>query len=580
MLTLFVYACQMVAMLRDFQIDLKDKIFAAWREPNTYNVMPVAPTGAGKTVLVGDVIKTFAVPTCAIAHRQELVAQMALAMNRERIPHGVIAPKPVIQAIIAAEHETHGYSDYNFRADVRVAGVDTLAKIDKTDRWLSTVGLGVIDEGHHVLKANKWGKALALFPNARGLFPTAHAIRADGAGLGRGSDGLVDALVIGPSCRDLINRGYLTDYSLLCPGSDIDFSDVPIGATGDYSMPKLRAKTHASNRIVGDVVRHYLKYASGKLGITFAVDIAAARELEASYRASGVPCAVITSETPIAIRAKLLGQFRQRQLLQLVSVDCLGEGVDVPAVEVVSLVRKTASWQLYCQQIGRALRPLLSDEVAREWGGYTDAERLASIAASSKPTAIIIDHVGNCIYHGLPDVRQEYSLASAERRARNGAYMPLRSCSECTRPYERFLIACPYCGHEPIPAGRSTPEQVDGDLIELSPEILARIRGDVAKIDGPCYFPVAAGGIQRGNILRAHHERFVAQKSLRETMALWGGWREHTGESTREAQKRFYLTFGVDYMTAQTLDAEKAEALKIKIAEQLARYSVTEAQNV
>jgi superfamily II DNA or RNA helicase len=565
-------------MLRDFQTDLKNKVYEAWQQPNTFNVMPVAPTGSGKTVLFGNIIQEFQQPAALISHRQELVGQAALAMNRERIPHGIIAPKAVIRSIIQAEHETHGYSDYSYRADVRVAGVDTLARHDKTDRWLSQVGLVVQDEGHHVLKENKWGKAMALFPNARGLFPTAHAIRADGAGLGRGADGLVDALCIGPSCRDLINRGFLTDYRLLCPSNDIDFSDVPIGATGDYSLPKLRAATHNSNRIVGDVVRHYLKYASGKLGITFAVDIEAARQLETAYRAAGVPVAIITGETPINIRAQLMRQFKNRQLLQLVSVDCLGEGVDVPAVEVISLVRKTASWQLYCQQIGRALRILVSDELNATWGSFTDAERLAYIANSSKPTAIIIDHVGNCIYHGLPDVPQLYTLNRRESRARGpGDGMPLRTCLECTRPYERYLLACPYCGCEPMPGGRSTPEQVDGDLIELDPAILARLRGEIARVDGQCYMPVAAGHEARRNILAAHHARMNAQSTLRRLMALWGGWRNHEGESDRQAHKRFFLTFSIDVGTAQTLDAERAADLEAKIREQLARHNVVEA---
>lgn len=565
-------------MLRDFQVAIKDGVYRAWAEPNVYNVMPVAPTGSGKTVIVGAIVTEVNRPTVAIAHRQELVGQMSLALNRERVPHGIIAPKGVQRQIIALHHETHGYSCYSYRADVRVAGVDTLPNHDPKDRWLSAVELAVQDEGHHVLRENKWGKAMAMFPNARGLFPTAHAVRADRQGLGRNAQGLVDRLVVGPNCRELINRGFLTDYRLLCPSSDIDFSTVPIGATGDYSLPKLRAVTHSSNRIVGDVVRHYLKYAPGKLGITFAVDIEAATELANAYNAAGVPAQVITAKTPLNVRGQFMRQFRSRGLLQLVSVDCLGEGVDVPAIEVVSMVRKTASFQLFAQQFGRALRIMVSDEDNNAWHGYTDAQRLAIIAASVKPKAIIIDHVGNSIWHGLPDMPQEYSLDRAEAKGRRlSDAIPLRACVACMQPYERYRVLCPYCGYQPEPAGRGTPEQVEGDLIELDPSVLKALRGEVERIDGPCYPPTSQPDYVQKSVRRAHAERQEVQGVLRKIMALWGGWRKHCGEDEREQQKRFYITFGVDVVTAQTLGTKEAGELAARITAQLNSNNIVEA---
>lgn len=565
-------------MLRDFQSELKGRVYAAWGEPNCFNVQPVLPTGGGKTVVVGSVVQDMNTATCAIAHRQELVSQMALALNRERIPHSIIAPKATIHQIVTLEHDTNGYSDYRYNSPVRVAGVDTLLNHDPTDRWLSQVGLVVQDEGHHVLRDNKWGKAMAFFPNARGLFPTAHAVRADGAGLGRHADGLVDRLVVGSSCRELIERGFLTDYRLLCPSTDIDFGNVQIGSTGDYSLPQLRAATHGSNRIVGDVVKHYLAYAAGKLGVTFAVDIEAAKELATAYRAAGVSAEVITGKTPITVRGQLMRRFRAREILQLVSVDCLGEGVDVPAIEVISMVRKTASFQLYAQQFGRSLRPMIDEPIFEHWGEYTDAERVAYIAASRKPKAIVIDHVGNCMYHGLPDVPQSYSLDRRESGRRKGVISMLRRCEECLQPYERFLLTCPYCAAPYIIADRSTPEAVEGDLIELDADVLRQLRGQIDKVDRPCYMPVDAGAEARKHILRAHHARADAQKTLRGALELWGGWWENVkGVHRREAQKRFYLTFGIDVMTAQTLAAAEADALETRIREQLTRHNVVAA---
>jgi DNA repair protein RadD len=562
-------------MLRDFQMAAKAATYAAWDEPNVYNVMLVMPTGSGKTTTFCSIIGDMQRPTVAIAHRQELVAQTSLALNREHIPHAILAPKPVIQQIVRAEHETHGHSAYHHRAETRVAGVDTLKNHDVKDRWLASVGLAINDEGHHVTKDNKWGSALALFPNARGLFPTAHAIRADGLGLGRVADGLADRLVIGPSCRNLINRGFLCDFRLLCPSSDVDFSTVHIGATGDYSLPQLRAATHASNKIVGDVIKHYLKHAAGKLGVTFAVDIEAARELVIAYKAAGVPSAVITAKTPIGERSQLMKQFRNRQLLQLVSVDCLGEGVDVPAIEVVSMVRKTASFQLYAQQFGRGLRVMAPgyDDRLHE---FTDEQRLRIIADSPKPHALILDHVGNFLHFAgkgqIVDAPQEYSLmrSVSEPRGGNSEVMPYKVCYACAQPFEAYRTACPWCGTERVPAGRGSPEAVEGDLIELDGAVLAQLRGKIKRVDGIQFGPAY--------IQRAHLDRQQAQVGLRKAMRLWGGWREHVGETERESHKRFFLMFGVDVLSAQALGKGDAEALELRIMGHLAKHNIVEAQ--
>lgn len=567
-------------MLRDFQVGLKADIYAAWAEPNVFNVMPVVATGGGKTVVFCDIIREYTSPSVVIAHRQELVAQASLSLNRERVSHAIIAPKPVQKQIIALHHETHGYSCYAYRSETRVAGVDTLVNHDATDPWLSRVGLVVIDEGHHVIKGNKWANAIGMFPNARGLFPTAHARRADRAGLGRDADGLVDRLVIGPSCRELINRGYLTDFRVACVASDIDFGGLSVSATGDYSMPKLRAVTHSSNRIVGDVVREYLKYARGKLGVTFAVDIEAALEIANAFNAAGVPAKVITSKTPIAERGQLMRQFRARTLLQLVSVDCLGEGVDVPAIEVISMARKTASFQLFAQQVGRVLRIMVSDGEQAAWGSYTDDERRAKIAASQKPLALIIDHVGNYIYFAslgmVVDMPQQYSLDKSESggRGRSDA-IPLRGCLECALPYERFLTQCPNCGDVPEPAGRGSPEAVEGDLRLLDPAVFHAIANEVARIDGepPPVFPGQVGYVIQQN----HLKRQEAQTALRKTMNLWGGWRAHCGESEPEAQKRFWFKFGVDVLSAMTLSTSEAWALNGRVNDHLSSQNVIEA---
>ncbi len=537
--------------LRPFQETLKQDIYAAWRG-GAQNVLAVAPTGAGKTVIFSEVLREHDGPSVAIAHRHELVSQISLALARNEVRHRIIGTHALIRNCVSLHIAETGRSYFNPQAHCAAAGVDTLIRMPPTDPWLASVTKWVQDEAHHVTRANKWGKAVGMFTNPRvqGLGVTATPMRGDGHGLGRRADGVMDVLVQAPGMRDIIRMGFLTDYRIFAPPSDLDLSGVTVSAGGDYSPEPLRKAVHASH-IVGDVVQHYLRIAPGKLGITFAVDIASATEIAAAYRAAGVPAEVVTGETPIMVRAAIMRRFSNAEIKQLVNVDLFGEGFDLPAIEVVSMARPTHSFALYAQQFGRALRLL----AGKAWG-------------------IIIDHVGNVARHGLPDAYREYTLDRREKRSRSTVadVMPIRVCPKCTGAYEADQgMTCPYCGHRAEPAGRSTPAQVDGDLYELDPAVLARMRGE---IDQPPSLH-AAPGIQM-SINARHREAAEAQRLLRAAMDAWSVadaaanpitaalWAAGTPDLGR-AWRRFYLTFGVTVLEAQALGRADAEALMARI---------------
>jgi DNA repair protein RadD len=153
----------------------------------------------------------------------------------------------------------------------------------------------------------------------------------------------------------------------------------------------------------------------------------------------------------------------------------------------------------------------------------------------------------------------------------------VRTClnPECLSVYERIYKQCPYCGHEVVPAGRSAPEQVDGDLHELTPEALAALRGDVRRIDGDAVTPWGASPAVAGAVRRTHWERQQAQAPLREAIALWAGWQNSLGRADSEVYRRFYFKFGTDVMSAQTLGATDAAELTERVSAELARHNVT-----
>ena len=567
--------------LRPYQADDKAKIYNAWNL-GTKNVMLVEATGAGKTVIFSEVIKEHIGASCAIAHRQELVSQISLALARDGVRHKIIGPKKVVRLCVNNHMDELGVSFYDPSSPVAVAGVDTLVRrYDELKHWLNSVTLWVQDEAHHVLESNKWGTAAEMFPNAKGLGVTATPRRADGKGLGRHADGLFDTMVEGPSMRELINAGYLTDYRIFAPPSDLDLTEVPTSSGGDFSPKPLKSAVRKSH-IVGDVVTHYKRIAPGKLGITFATDVETATDIAKQFNDAGVPAAVVSAKTSDVDRISILRRFKNRELLQLVNVDLFGEGFDLPAIEVVSMARPTQSYALFVQQFGRALRLMIDAILSGEWSNFTDKQRLDLIAQSTKPNAIIIDHVGNVERHRLPDARQSWTLDRREKRSKSKPtdVIPVRTCLECFSTYERTHHRCPFCGTIPIPAGRSRPEQVDGDLTELDPATLAAMRGEVdhadmhpeafrAELQGK-YVPVIGQMAQ----VKRHALDQVTQEALRTSIAWWAGWQRAYGRDDRESYKRFYFMFGVDVMTAQTLKTKEAIELAGRINEHLGELSL------
>lgn len=522
--------------LHDYQRDQKAGIYTEWGKGHR-NVCAVLPTGGGKSVETASIVQEYQGASCVMAHRQELVSQLSLALARCGVRHALQAPDPVVRNIVRIHMDEVGRSFYEPTSRTKVAGVDTLIRMNPKEPWFGQVGLWVTDECHHLLRENKWGKAVDMFPNAFGLGFTATPIRADRKGLGRKADGVFDSMVIGPSMRELIYRGFLTEYEVWAPPSDLDLTNVPTAAGGDFSPEPLRKAVHKSH-IVGDIVKHYLRIAPGKLGVTFAVDIEAATDIAKAYRAAGVPAEIVSSKTPDALRVSILRRFRNREILQLVNVDLFGEGFDLPAIEVVSMGRPTQSYGLYVQQFGRALRVL---------GG--------------KLRGVIIDHVGNVLRHGLPDKPRVWTLERGQSRASgpNDA-IPLRVCAWCTRPFERINLQCPYCKKaQPAPGAGAGILEVDGDLALLDPDTLAEMRGERARIDAA---PAAGAMDVVGYSIRANHiERQARQAELRHVMLEWQR-RWAAVEDLQVSQRRFFHRFGVDILTAQTLKPKDAVELR------------------
>lgn len=571
--------------LRPFQAELERQVYAAWNEPHVTDVLAVSATGSGKTVLFSKFIRDEPGGSLAVAHRKELVSQSSIALARNDVRHKIIGPPALSSNCAAIQRIELGYSYIDGNARCAVAGVDSLkGAYAKDPKWFDNVRLVVQDEAHHVLRENKWGRGRRLLKHARALHVTATPGRPDRRGLGREAAGFIDRMVMAPGMREIIDMGYLTDYQIACVDSDVDVSNIGVGKDGEFLQAKLADAVHRSTTMVGSVVDTYLRLARGKLGITFAVDVEEASKLAAAYRAAGIPAEVVHAETPDLLRTDIIRKFRRREILQLVNVDLFGEGFDLPAIEVVSMARHTASFIVYAQQFGRALRLMIDPTLLAHWDGYTDAERRYWISISAKPRALIIDHVGNMVRHdGPPDKPRAWSLDGGA--AAPTEYTPYRVCSNtmCQAPFLRVLSQCPYCKRVvPPPTARDTPAAVDGVIHLLDDAVLAALRGEVAHALGsqPKY-PRGATEAITGRLYNLHMERQRSIHKLRVAMDWWSGLQNALGHTDLDEQmRRFYFAFGVDVASALALPRMEADALHQRIGVDLARLGIDASVNI
>lgn len=522
--------------LRDYQQEAVNKIYDSWNQGNR-NVSLVMCTGLGKSVCMSSIALNFDnqhKPVAVVAHRNELVSQMSCHLARVGLYHRIIAPRAVVGQISRKHKIEFGKSFINPSALSAVVGVDTLmARADSLKNWAQQIALWEVDEQHHITRGNKWGKAVEMFVNARGLGVTATPNRADGQGLGRWVDGVMDDMVLGPSMRWAIENNFLADYEIVCPKSDLNVEDSPLSANGDWSNQTLR-KAAKKSRIIGDVVTNYIKYAFGRKAIVFATDVETAEEISRDFNAHNIRAVSLNGKSLPAFREQSLDNFRDGKLQVLVNVDLFDEGFDVPSCDVCIMARPTASLGKFLQQIGRVLRP------------------------APNKTALIIDHVSNVIRHGLPDMPREWSLERRQKKAKltkDPDEIELTVCKKCLKPYEKFRTQCPYCGAElPVPESKSrTIEIVAGDLVLLDKATLQRLRQN-AMLESPGNIAArvakAAGPIAGKAAANRQMEKIEAQNELKDTIAQWAAIEREKGFNDREIYRRFYLSLGMDVLTA------------------------------
>ena len=317
--------------------------------------------------------------------------------------------------------------------DMDLCSIDMVQTVSRHIDRIQKPAIIITDEAHHST-APTYRKIYDAFPDAFLLGFTATPCRLNSGGLGD----VYQDLITSVSTQWLIEHNYLSPYKYYSlPLADT--SKLHIRA-GEYKADEV-AELMQHEEIYGDTVKQWENLAKDKKTIVYCASVEAAEQTAAEFRRAGYAAASLDGSSPKEIRAQVMQEFRDSKIMILTNCDLFGEGLDVPDCECTVLLRPTQSLTLYIQQSMRSMRHMPGK------------------------TAIIIDHVGNCYLHGLPDDDREWTL---EPKHKQENIVKIRECPNCFAVYPPKLERCPYCGYMAVKeVQRKDKKVVDIDLVEV-----------------------------------------------------------------------------------------------------------------
>jgi len=401
----------MLYKLRPYQQEAVDAVIRCFRSQNE-PALVVLPTGAGKSLVISELARMATGRVLVLAHVKELVEQnyakyagvreasiFSAGLGRKEVEHQVVFGG--VQSVV---RNLDAFSDAGF----------TLVIIDECHRVSMDKDSSYQKVLRHLRRFNPQLKLLGLTatPYRLGqgwIYQYLH--RANGQGLVRTTEERVFRdCIYELSLQRMIKQGYLTPPDVVdAPFEAYDFSSLSSDFFGRISEADLNKELKQQQRLTPLIVQQVMQEAMQRKGVLiYAATVDHAKEV-LSYLPAHCSAMVI-GDTPGEERDQIIQRFKRQELIFLVNVAVFTTGFDAPHVDLLVIMRPTASVSLYQQICGRGLR--LSP-------GKTDCR--------------IIDYAGN-----------RYNLFSPEV----GSSRP-SSDSVAVR------VPCPSCAHENLFWGKT-----------------------------------------------------------------------------------------------------------------------------
>jgi superfamily II DNA or RNA helicase len=306
----------------------------------------VAATGTGKTVMAAlDYARLRDQLSRArllfVAHREEILTQ-SLATFRHALRDQAFG-----ELWVSGQRPNRFEHVFASIQSLTAAGLSNLAR-DHFD-------VVIVDEFHHAA-AQSYKTLLEHITPVELLGLTATPERSDGLPILELFGGRIAAEL---RLWDAIDQQRLVAFTYYGIHDGLDLREIPWRRGRGYEAEKL-SNLMTGNDALAHLVLKELDRRVGELSkvraLGFCVSIEHARFMARAFSAAGVPAVAIWSDTPAAERQAALRDLAQRRIAVVFSVDLFNEGIDVPAVDTLLMLRPTDSATLFMQQLGRGLR--------------------------------------------------------------------------------------------------------------------------------------------------------------------------------------------------------------------------------
>ena len=374
------------------------------------NTLGVAPTGAGKTIMLsavtGEMIGDGA-KACVLAHRDELTAQ-----NRAKFQR--VVPE-VSTSVIDATEKCWG-------GDVTFAMVPTLARASNLAD-MPRLDLLVIDEAHHAV-ADSYRRIIDRVrdanPQAWVFGVTATPTRGDRKGLREVFDNVADQVRLG----ELIASGHLVPPRTFVIDVGVQEELKSVRKTSaDFDMTEV-ADIMDRAPVTDEVIRHWTEKAGDRQTVVFCSTVAHAEHVTEAFRAAGITAALVHGDLASDSRKAILADYAAGKTRVVVNVAVLTEGWDHPPTSCVVLLRPSSYKSTMIQMVGRGLRTV-------------DPEEHPGIV---KTDCVVLDFGTSSLIHGTleQDVDLDGKIGTGEA--------PTKTCPACAAEIPLAATECPLCG--------------------------------------------------------------------------------------------------------------------------------------
>ena len=399
-----------------------------------------APTGAGKTILASEIIKRFfnKKKVVVLCHRLVLLEQLEKALDKDH----------VIKKISVSENSI-AFEGYDILLSTNMRAKEVLADaIPKAD-------LIIVDEAHRISPNGRGYKVIIDNfkengkDNARFMGLTASPERRTGDQrdqLHLAFDAIID-------CADIQN---LIDEKILVPPvyrpyfvHDLDLKDIDI-SSGDFPTTKLASAIVKSSMIEHSiyVYMNERKNVSPKpISAWFCPDVSVAEATLKSIEKKGLTCSIVTAQTPLPERMKVLEDHEKGIVEAVVSVGVLLEGWDNPNCNIIVHLRPTLSKVLWGQSVGRGLRTAKDKskciviDVSSNWSTFGPVEKLQWELWSHRRSYLRFKNRFNWLAENIDAIDEGEIFLLCQNQLPNNM--------RCSYIYKKKSIsdeACPMCG--------------------------------------------------------------------------------------------------------------------------------------